>query len=90
MTMVSATDIYKVSRGGSRTATASKMERLVIMVNSWKPLTIITKRSILNVATVLDPPLVRNEPLKPVMKDIIQINNGPYTYFFISNWFINN
>ena len=63
MTMVSATDIYKVSRGGSRTAATSKMERLVIIVNSWKPLTIITKRSILNVATVLDPPLVRNEPL---------------------------
>ena len=33
------------------------MERFVIIVNGWKPLTIITKRSILDVAAVLDPPL---------------------------------
>ena len=45
------------SRGGSRTAATSKMERLLIIVNDWKPLTIITKRSILDVATALDPPL---------------------------------
>ena len=44
-------------RGGSRTAATSKMERFVIIVNGWKPLTIITKRSILDVAAVLDPPL---------------------------------
>ena len=44
-------------RGGSRTAVTSKMERFVIIVNDWKPLTIITKRSILDVAAVLDPPL---------------------------------
>ena len=35
------------------------MERFVIIVNAWKPLTIITKRSILDVAAVLDPPLNR-------------------------------
>ena len=29
----------------------------MIIVNGWKPLTIITKRSILDVAAVLDPPL---------------------------------
>ena len=34
------------------------MERFVIIVNDWKPLTIITKRSILDVAAVLDPPLL--------------------------------
>ena len=45
-------------RGGSRTAAASKMEHFVIIVNGWKPLTIITKSSILNVAAVLDPPLI--------------------------------
>ena len=28
---------------------------------SWKPLTIITKRSILDVATALDPPLIKLE-----------------------------
>ena len=33
------------------------MERFVIIVNGWKPLTIITKLSILDVAAALDPPL---------------------------------
>ena len=33
------------------------MERFVITVNGWKPLTIITKRSILDVAAIQDPPL---------------------------------
>ena len=44
-------------RSGSRTAATSKMECFVIIVNDWKPLTIITKHSILDVAAVLDPPL---------------------------------
>ena len=44
-------------RGGSRTAATSKMEHFVIIVNGWKPLTVITKSSIWDVATVLDPPL---------------------------------
>ena len=44
-------------RDGSRTATTSTMERFVTIVNGWKPLTIITKHSILDVVTVLDPPL---------------------------------
>ena len=47
-----------VDGGGSRTAAASKMERFVIIVNGWKRLTIITKRSILDDAAVLDAPLV--------------------------------
>ena len=47
-----------ISRGGSRTAAAFKMERFVIIVNGWKPLTIITKYSILDVAAALDPPLI--------------------------------
>ena len=33
------------------------MEHFVIIVNGWKPLAIITKSSILDVAAVLDPPL---------------------------------
>ena len=45
------------ARGGSRTATASKMELFVIIVNGFQPLTIITKCSILDVAAVLNPPL---------------------------------
>ena len=45
------------NRDGSKAAARSKMEQFVIIVNGWKPLTIITKRSILDVAAALDPPL---------------------------------
>ena len=45
-------------RGGSRAAATSKMERFVIIVNGFQPLTIITKRAILDVAAVLDLPLI--------------------------------
>ena len=44
-------------RSGSRTAATSKMELFMIIVNGFQPLTIITKRSVLDVAAVLDPPL---------------------------------
>ena len=44
------------TKGGSRDAATSKMELFVTIVNGFKPLTIITKRSILDVAGVLDPP----------------------------------
>ena len=51
--------IYEiVGRGGSRTAVTSKMEGFVIIASGFQPVTIITKRSILDVAGVLDPPLV--------------------------------
>ena len=43
--------------GGSRAAATSKIECFVIIVNGWKPLTIITKHFILDVAAALDPPL---------------------------------
>ena len=39
------------------TAATSKMEHFVIIVNGWKSLAIITKSSILDVASVLEPPL---------------------------------
>ena len=45
-------------KDGSRTIEISKMERFLIIVGSFQALTIITKRSILDVAAVLDPPLV--------------------------------
>ena len=45
-------------RGWSRTTATFKMERFVIIVNGFQPLTIITKRSILDVAAVLDPLLM--------------------------------
>ena len=40
------------------TAATSKMERFVIIVKGFQPLTIITKRSILDFAAVFDPPLL--------------------------------
>ena len=49
--------LWQASRGGSKAAATSKMERFVIIVNGFQPLTIITKRSILDVAAALDPPL---------------------------------
>ena len=55
--MGSSNNKILLPRGGSRTAATSKMEHFVIIVNGWKPLTVITKSSILNVAAVLDPPL---------------------------------
>ena len=53
------TFFYKISKGGSRTAARSKMECFLIIVNGFSPLTIITKRSIFDVAAGLDPPLIR-------------------------------
>ena len=50
--------IPNLLRGESRTAAISKMEHFVIIVNGFQPLTIITKRSILDVTAVLDPFLV--------------------------------
>ena len=45
-------------RGGSRAAATFKMECFGIIVNGWKPLSIIKKHSILDVAPALDPPLM--------------------------------
>ena len=56
------------------------MERFVIRVNGWKPLTIITKRSILDVAVVLGPPLRTvsqenaNAPLNETFINLLQYN----------------
>ena len=52
-----------------RAAATFKIERFVILVNDCKPLTIITKCSILDVAAALDPPLGRKNPLQ-----LIKIN----------------
>ena len=51
--------IQKTHRGRSRATATSKMERFVVIVNGFQPLTIITKRSILAVAAVLDPPPIK-------------------------------
>ena len=50
----SKTNAYVKSRGESRTAATSKMERFAIITNGFQLLTIIPKCSILNVAAVLD------------------------------------
>ena len=50
-------DVNKENRNESKPVATSKMERFVIIVNGWKPLTIITKCPILDVAEVLDPPV---------------------------------
>ena len=52
-----------------RATATSKMEWFVILVNDWKPLTIITKCSILDVAAALDPPLGREN-----LQQLIKIN----------------
>ena len=58
-------------RGGSRAVATSKMECFVIIVNSWKPLTIITMHSILDVAAALDPPLMMVDILiSPTIKKL--------------------
>ena len=54
--------IHTTSSGGSGAAATSKMERFVIIINGCQPLTIITKRSILDVAAALDPPLTSINP----------------------------
>ena len=59
-------------RGGSRTDATSKMERFVIIVNGLKPVTITTKRSILDVAAALDPPLLIDHILTNSAEKIIQ------------------
>ena len=63
--------------------------RFVIIVNDFEPLTIITKRSILDVAAVLDPPLI---PLS--FLNFWKIFNPFVVFLYRSllnlNWFVNN
>ena len=74
-------------RGGSSAAAKSKMERFVIIVNGFQPLPIITKHSILDVAAVLDPPLmfVKNFILLKIF--IIRKMNTKYCHGFVINTF---
>ena len=69
----------------SRTAATSKMERFVITVNSWKPLTIITKLSISDVAAVLDPPLSQ---MINAMVYLWSWNNSTYMTIFLIPYFL--
>ena len=56
--MTKWSETVSLLRGGFRTAATPKMELFVIIVNDFLPLTIITNCSILNVAAVLDSPLL--------------------------------
>ena len=72
---------------------SSKMERFVIIINGWKSLTILTKCSILDVATTLDLPLLWRVVCPPIsIFDSIFCNKSiviplitSYKYFFSKN-----
>ena len=64
----SCSHVIVVAKGGSRTAATSKMEHFVIIVNGWKPLIIITKRSILDVTAALDSPLIMSYIINTMKK----------------------
>ena len=46
--------LVRLTTGGSRTAATSKVEPFVIIANGFKPLTLITNNSTLDVAAILD------------------------------------
>ena len=62
---------WLIFRGGSRTTATFKMELFVIIVNGWKPLTIITKCLNLDVAAVLDPPLILVEKINNLYRILL-------------------
>ena len=73
-----------MTRVGSRATATSKMERFVIIVNGWKPLTIITKRSILDVAAALDPTLMTvRETCSNQVKNVANLLRGMMNTFFV-------
>ena len=51
---------YQTAQNGCRTTATSKVELFMTIVNSFQPLTIFTKCSILDAAVVLDPTLITN------------------------------
>ena len=52
----------------------------MIIVNGWKPVTIITIRSILDVAAALDPPLRSIYYYQDTMCKVSQFNNEHVIY----------
>ena len=79
-----------LSRGGSRAAATFKMERFTIIVNGWKPLTIITKHSILDVTAALDPPLFSSyfivlHTINFLSPKFSGINNNNFSFYGFSN-----
>ena len=80
------------SRGGSRTAATSKMERFMIIGNGWKPLTIITKRSILRVAAALDPALrsVNRLSINQTLNQLSKVSVGRHSEQYLFGKFAMN
>ena len=70
------------SRGGSRAAAKSKMECFVIIVNSFQPLTIITKRFILDIAAALDRPLGNSKLKSKIHFKVFSYQNMPEVEWF--------
>ena len=81
----------KIGRGGSRAAATTKMECFVIIVNGFQPSTIITTRSILDVAAVLDPPLIGHVEKGPIFSILFcsMTSNIFVLYTFCIKFFIN-
>ena len=52
------------------------MERFVIIVNGFERLTIITKRPLLDVAAVPDPPLLKTETMDTSLQ--LQVQNHEF------------
>ena len=63
--------VQDINRGGSRTAATSKIELFVIIVNGFEQLTIITKCFILDVAAVLDLPLLQNKSYEDLVEGFV-------------------
>ena len=63
------------------------MKCVVIIVNGFQPLTIITKRSILDVVAVLDPPLIKIKLICSKISSsycICQISRADYNFPLIN------
>ena len=81
--------IKVITRDGSRTTATSKMEHFRIILNGFQPLIIITKSSILDVATVLDPPLItfiKNHVSLFSWCDFSFLCYKPFRCFYIFFW----
>ena len=61
LTQTDSTSNCNHERGGSRPSVASRMRLFVTTVSCWELLGVVTKKSILVPARVLDPPLLETE-----------------------------
>ena len=59
------------------------MEHFIIIINGWKPLTYITKSSILDVAVVLDPSLGKSDVTILYVANVVILCYIDFSYFKI-------